>query len=430
MRHVNVLVIGAGPAGIAAATAAAKGGCSVLLVDDNAMAGGQIWRDSTVDTQHKRDAARETALENLRNSGAAILMGWRIFDAPEPNILSASSGDSVEQFHYEKLVIATGARERFLPFPGWTMPGVFGAGGLQALVKGGFPVAGKRIVVTGSGPLLLAVATHLQEDGAKIISIAEQASLTQLLSFTPALLSGPAKLWRGLGYKVALRHTPYCTGSWPVEALGETHLTAVRLTNGSRTWEEPCDFLACGFHLVPNAELASLLGCAFRGDFVQVNALQETSRKDVYCVGEPVAIAGLDAALIQGEIAGLACCGDTAKAEALSRRHTTSIHRFAGRLETAFRLRPELLSLANAETIVCRCEDVRFEQLAPYTSWTEAKLQTRCGMGPCQGRICGAATHTIFGWRTTSVRAPLYPVPIVAFSQSNLQTSTAIKETQ
>ena len=396
MKHIDVLVVGAGPAGIAAATAAAKGGRSVLLVDDNPAAGGQIWRESTVGTQHKRDAARETALENLRKSGAAVLAGWRIFDAPEPNMLSASSGDEVKQFQYEKLIIATGARERFLPFPGWTLPGVFGAGGLQALVKGVFPVAGKLVVVAGSGPLLLAVATHLQENGAKIVSIAEQASLTLLLSFTPALLSSPAKLWQGLGYKVALGSTPYHTGCWPVEALGETHLKAVRLTNGSRTWEEPCDFLACGFHLVSNTELASLLGCAFHGDFVRVSALQETSRKDVYCVGEPAGIAGLGAALVQGEIARLACCDDIANAESLSRRYTASIHRFAIRLEKVFRLRPELLSLANAETVVCRCEDVRFEQLVPYTSWTDAKLQTRCGMGPCQGRICGTATRPIF----------------------------------
>jgi NADPH-dependent 2,4-dienoyl-CoA reductase/sulfur reductase-like enzyme len=308
------------------------------------------------------------------------------------------------------------------------MPGVLGAGGLQALVKGGLPVSSKRVVVAGSGPLLLAVATHLQEYGAQIVSVNEQAPLTQMLSFAPSLLSSPAKLLQGLGYRAALARTPYRTACWPVAALGDTHLTAVRLTDGSRIWEEPCNFLACGFHLVPNTELASLLGCDLRGEFVQVNALQETSRHDVYCVGEPAGIAGLDAAVIQGRIAGLACSGKTSAAATLSGRHRESIDRFTVRLEKAFRLRPQLLSLASAETPVCRCEDVTFEQVAPFTCWTEAKLQTRCGMGPCQGRICGPATQAIFGWKTTSVRAPMYPVSIAAFNRLDPQHPTAMKE--
>ena len=430
MRHTQILVVGAGPAGIAAATAAAKANRAVSILDDNPAPGGQIWRNGIASSGQKENTFRDAALAQLHASGVRLVMGWRVFDAPAPNILSAISGDNVEHIRYDKLILATGARERFLPFPGWTLPGVFGAGGLQALAKGGFPVAGKRVVVAGSGPLLVAVAAHLREDGANIVSVTEQASLGQMMSFAPALLSSPTKLWQGLQYKAKLGSAPYRTGCWPIRALGKTHLTAVRLTNGSRTWEEPCDFLACGFHLVPNVELATLLGCAFRGDFVQVDSLQQTSLKDIYCAGEPVGIAGLDAALIQGEIAGIACCGDTARAEAFSSRHRTSIQRFTSRLEAAFRLRTELRSLADAESIVCRCEDVRFEQLVPYTSWTEAKLQTRCGMGPCQGRICGPATRTIFDWKTTSVRAPLYPVPIDAFCQSDLQIPPTLEETQ
>jgi NADPH-dependent 2,4-dienoyl-CoA reductase/sulfur reductase-like enzyme len=185
----------------------------------------------------------------------------------------------------------------------------------------------------------------------------------------------------------------------------------VRLTDGTETWEEHCDLLACSFHLVPNTELASLLGCNLRGDFVAVDEQQQTSVANVYCAGEPTSIAGLDAALLQGEIAGLACTGQPT---ASARARNAAEKKFAARLEAAFRLRPELRLLASLETIVCRCEDVTYGTLAARSGWTDAKLQTRCGMGPCQGRICGPATQTLFGWTQKSIRPPLFPVPVSA----------------
>src|SRR5580698_9675757 len=146
MRRAEVLVIGAGPAGIAAATAAAENGCKVIVLDDNVTAGGQIWRGATVDSANTQDAAKHRAMERLQRSGAQVLNGRSVFSAEASGTVQTLqetvSGSVVEQFHFEKLVLATGARERFLPFPGWTLPGVFGAGGLQALVKGGYSVAG------------------------------------------------------------------------------------------------------------------------------------------------------------------------------------------------------------------------------------------------------------------------------------------------
>ena len=422
MKRADVIVVGAGPAGITAATAAARHGQSVLLLDDNPRAGGQIWRGD-IEPPNKRakkgdDARRRRALDDLASSGATLLTGYRVFDAPAPRTLHAlreTGGDpEVVALQYDHLIVATGARERFLPFPGWTLPGVFGAGGLQALVKGGFPVRGKRVAVAGSGPLLLAVAAHLLQYGAHITSVAEQASLSQLAPFAASLWSSPAKILQGISYRAALGSTPYRTGSWPVSAIADEatgFLKNVRFTDGAKTWDEPCDMLACGFHLVPNTELASLLGCNLRGDFVEVDELQQTSVANVYCAGEPTGIAGLEAALLQGEIAGLACAGQ--KTGSLRPRNTAQ-QKFAARLETAFRLRPELRSLPALDTIVCRCEDVPYENLAGRSGWTEAKQQTRCGMGPCQGRICGPATQTLFGWTPKSIRPPLFPVPVSA----------------
>src|ERR1700735_3641798 len=202
MNRYDVIVVGAGPAGVAAATAAARHGRSVLLLDDNPAAGGQIWRGGVEPSSKRRtdreDEKKNRVLRGLVSSGATFLFGYRVFDAPAPGTLQAlseiASDPEVIALEYDRLIVATGARERFLPFPGWTLPSVFGAGGLQALVKGRFSVRGKRVAVAGSGPLLLAVAVHLREYGAHVTSIAEQASLAQLASFTASLWSHPAKI--------------------------------------------------------------------------------------------------------------------------------------------------------------------------------------------------------------------------------------------
>ncbi len=433
ITKTEVLVLGAGPGGIAAAAAAARSGRKVILLDDNAAPGGQIWRGGVSSPKEHVDQKKAAAVAALKVSGAELLYGWRVFDATSGNavtaIREADGSNEVRTFHYDNLILATGARERFLPFPGWTLPGVFGAGGLQALVKGGFSVEGKRVIVAGTGPLLLAVAAHLAQFGAKVVSVAEQASLGQLFPFATSLWSHPGKLVQGAQYRAAISGTPYRNGCWPIAAIGKDHLTAVRLTDGKKTWEEPCDYLACGFHLVPNVEVQSLLGCAFRGDFIQVDANQRTTVPNVYCVGEPTGIGGLDAALVQGEIAGLICAGKTREAQSLfSRRDKEKA--FAERLESAFRLRPEVLKLAAADTTVCRCEDVPHSTLAPHKSWTDAKLQTRCGMGPCQGRICGPAVEALFGWKPASVRPPIFPVPVSAFCAAPTSHSTQTETTE
>ena len=429
--RAQVLVVGAGLAGIAAATAAAENGRRVIVLDDNVAAGGQIWREATVEetgSSHRGDGKKGRALERLRRSGAQVFGGRCVFSAEASGTLQTSqetsSGSLIEQFRFDQLVLATGARERFLPFPGWTLPGVFGAGGLQALVKGGYPIAGKRVVVAGTGPLLLAVAAHLAQDGAVVPVIVEQAALGQLAPFAASLWAHPAKLLQGARYRATLRKTSYRTGCWVVEAIAGSdgrRLSAVRVSDGTRSWTEPCDLLACGYHLVPNTEIAALLGCQFRGKFVQVDQAQRTSLPNVFCAGEPTGIAGLEAAMLQGEIAGLACAGGS---DASLEKRSASERAFGDRMEKAFALRSELHSLPRPDTIVCRCEDVAFGNLHGYTGWTDAKLQTRCGMGPCQGRTCGPAVEYLLGWRQVSVRQPLFPVPLEAFCFAGEEVET------
>jgi D-hydroxyproline dehydrogenase subunit alpha len=413
----EVLVVGSGPAGITAAATAATHGRQVLLMDDNLAPGGQIWREATTGQEEESDNVKRKTLLALRVSGARVFSGWSVFDALRPGTLRAlyddGSGAHIADVSYGRLVVATGARERFLPFPGWTLPGVFGTGGLQALARGGFSVTGKRVVVAGTGPLLLPVAAHLRQMGARVTTVAEQASRRQLARFSAFLSRQPGKLLEGLQYRAAAGGSTYRLGCWPLAALGTEKVEGVRLTDGQRTWEEPCDLLACGFHLVPNTELAALLGCALHDGFVDVNDVQETSVTNLFAAGEPTGIAGLESALLTGTIAGLAAAGKLAEAKALLPRRQ-KLERFRARLKAAFALRPELLALPQPETIVCRCEDVTYAALTAFESWTEAKRQTRCGMGPCQGRVCGPATEALFGWRNSSVRPPLFPVPLSA----------------
>ena len=278
----------------------------------------------------------------------------------------------------------------------------------RGYVKNGLPITGKKVVVAGSGPLLLAVAACLRQHGGDVRMIAEQVPWSRLMSFATALLSHPTKALQAMQLKLGLASVPYRTGCWPVSAQGEGKLERVTLHTGQRTLQVECDYLACGFHLAPNVELAVLLGCELRDGCVRVDEMQQTSVAGIYCAGEPTGIGGLELSLAEGEVAGYAAAGQQAKAHArLGERAKWA--QFARRLEQTFALREELKSLALADTVVCRCEDVPLGRVREHHSWRAAKLQTRCGMGPCQGRICGAAIEFLLGWKMDSVRPPVFP---------------------
>jgi NADPH-dependent 2,4-dienoyl-CoA reductase/sulfur reductase-like enzyme len=279
------------------------------------------------------------------------------------------------------------------------------------MVKNGWPIERQRIVVGGSGPLLLAVADGLAKFGGRIISIAEQAPREGVLGFGLGLCLRPDKLWQGIGIKFRLAGVKYRLGTWPVRAEGDERVRRVMLTNGTETWTEECDLLACGFGLVPNVELALALGCELEEGKVKVDEWQATTTDGAFCAGEPTGIGGVDCALVEGRIAGYAASGRLEQARLLFKKRA-SWHRFRAALTKAFALRSELKRLATDETIVCRCEDVSLGRLRKFTQWRDAKLQSRCGMGACQGRVCGEATRFIFGWGMESVRPPILPARV------------------
>ena len=208
-----------------------------------------------------------------------------------------------------KRSFATGARERFAI--SWLdAPNVMGAGGLQSLVKTGLPIEGKKIVVAGSESALMAVAEYLNRSGAKVLLIAEQASRASLARFGFGLLGQTGKMSQALNLKRQLSGVKYLTGCWPVAASGRGNakLETVTMRRGTRTWEVNCDYLACGFHLVPNLELAQLIGCEITDGVVRVDEFQQTSVPTVYSAGEATGVGGLELSLVEGEIAGLGGC--------------------------------------------------------------------------------------------------------------------------
>jgi NADPH-dependent 2,4-dienoyl-CoA reductase/sulfur reductase-like enzyme len=402
----DVAVIGAGPAGMAAAIRASAGGAQVLILDDNPSAGGQIWRGMEESPDDRQ--AREW-FHKFASLQASVLNNCRVISAStHPLTLLAETPTDRLEVSPHSLILATGARELFLPFPGWTLPGVMGAGGLQAMAKSGLPIAGKRIVVGGSGPLLLAVSAYLRSHGAHVKLIAEHASQAAIARFGLHLTKQPAKFAQAVVLQFGLRGVPYLHGCWVEEALGDGRLQSVRIRHGRKTWTEDCDYAAIAYGLYPNAELALLLGCRMSGAYVAVDELQRTSIDNVYCAGESTGIGGVDLSLVEGEIAGYAATRNAEHARALSNKRKRA-QAFAEALDRAFALRPELRSLPREDTFVCRCEDVSFERLQQVTGFRAAKLHTRCGMGPCQARLCGPATEFLFGWRNDSVRPPLYP---------------------
>lgn len=426
--HVDVAVIGAGPAGIAAAARAAEAGRSVLLLDEAPNAGGQIWR------HRSRAATTATArrwLDRLSRTAADVRQGVAVVDvianggdAGWTIIAERHADGAVDVVRASAVVLATGARERFLPFPGWTLPGVLGIGGAQALLKQGTTFRGKRVVIAGTGPLMLPVAASLTEAGARVELVAEQARFSAVRDFGLSLLGTPDTLVQAARYRLGFIRTPYATGTWVTAVTGTDRVTGVTVSDGRSTRAVACDVLCTGYGLVPNVEMARLLGCSVSAVGVGVDTHQATSVPGVFAAGEVTGIGGVDLAVVEGEIAGAAAAGVSRLDGQLVRRRT-ALRDIAARLERAFAVRPEIRALATNDTIVCRCEDVRRGSVAPLRDSRQAKLHTRAGMGACQGRVCGPALEFLFGWPAGTVRVPLEPARLSTLSVAASSGSTA-----
>ncbi|MEZ2305208.1 FAD-dependent oxidoreductase [Paraburkholderia sp. RCC_158] len=422
-QHFDVIVVGAGPAGLHAALASAREGAAVALLDDNPRVGGQIWRQGPGIAP--QSPLRALLADLSRHGNVTHFPSTRVIAPLAPRGLLVESAERGGVcMTYERLILATGARERLLPFAGWTLPGVTGAGALQALIKGGMPVRGERVVIAGSGPLLIAALATARAAGARVLAVVEQGSAIKVARFGASLLREPAKLRQAVSMTRGFGGTRYWTSSMVEAAHGEHRVQQVTIRRGERRVTLDCERVACGFGLVPNVTLAQAFGCAIdEAGGIVVDASQRTSVEGVFAAGECTGVGGAELASIEGEIAGLgvgersSVDGSSPELTASSRLRTLHAQRqrwrrFAARVETAFALQPAARIPPADDTLLCRCEDVSVGEVRAFQNWRDAKLHTRCGMGACQGKICGTAANVYFGWPSAAPRPPFSPAQI------------------
>ena len=418
----NVVIIGAGPAGLSASLAAAAAGAPVLLIDSNPRLGGQYWRMSADDfqDQHNQHFDLDTGLLLINAvkarkeievwSGAQI---WSATNKDGKNTLRVIYQGKERIVNTENLILCTGAYDRTLPFPGWDIPGVMTPGGVQSLLKGHGVLAGKRVVVAGSGPFLLPVAAGVVKAGGSVVALLEANKSRRWLTSFFVLLENISKIKEAFYYiktiseaKVRARFGQAVIAA---HAASNGELESVDIAKIDRNFRIKkvqnikCDVAAIGWGFTADTSLAGSLGCnqlvaKDDGVVVWVDSEQQTSIPGVFAAGEITGIGGSDLSMAEGVIAGISAAkfvGCNVEVLKAHRKRRAKRQRFANALIKAYPIKPGWKSWLRDETIICRCEEVCLSDLKHSinelgaTDSRTAKLLTRCGMGLCQGRICG-----------------------------------------
>ena len=445
------VIVGAGPAGIRAAQALVAQGVRPVLIDEAARGGGQIYRrppahfTRTAATLYGTEAARATALH-----GTLDALHTQIDYQPDSLVWNAQGGlldvlhgptQATRTVPYRQLIVASGATDRVLPVPGWTLPGVYTLGGAQVALKFQGCAIGRRVVLMGTGPLLYLVAYQYAKAGAMVAAVLDTARFSDQLAAVPAMLTQPAVFAKGVYYVGWLRAhgVPVHNGIRPVRVLGEGRVAGVVWADGAgREHTLDCDAVGFGYALRSETQLADLLGCRFawaplhRAHLPERDAAGRSSVPGVYLAGDGAGIQGADAAEWAGELAALALLHDhgvavnAARMQALQGR-LAHLVRFRQGLERAFPFPADWAAHAPDALVVCRCENITAGELRACVRDTGAdemnrlKALTRVGMGRCQGRSCGVAAAEILAQATSQPvelvgrlrgQAPIKPVPI------------------
>ncbi|MER5203505.1 NAD(P)/FAD-dependent oxidoreductase [Streptomyces sp. NPDC002825] len=430
----DLAVVGAGSAGLSGAVTASELGLTVALLDTSAQTGGQYYRHPAPalgavrpEALHHDWSAFADLRRRLAGSGVSHLAGHHVWSTVREgdgtwtvHAVTGADGDGERpvRVRARALLLATGAYERQLPFPGWTLPGVVGAGGAQAMLKSGLVLPGRRIVVAGSGPLLLAVASSLAAAGAQVPAVVEAAGYLRYARSPRALLANPGKAAEAVLHGAGLlRHRVRVRlRSAVTEVHGTGRVEGVTVSRLDADWRPvpgtgrriACDALAVGHGLVPQIELATTLGCATRalpdGTLgLALDDFQETSERGLWAAGETGGVGGAELARTEGELAARAIAarllgrpaGEGRVAEL--RRRRDRMRAFADVMAAAHAPGPGWQGWLTDDTDVCRCEEVSAGRVRAAVTELGArdartvKLLTRAGMGWCQGRMCGTA---------------------------------------
>ncbi|MEO1091421.1 MAG: FAD-dependent oxidoreductase [Pseudomonadota bacterium] len=448
-------VIGAGPAGMAAAATATACGLSCVVIEEAVLPGGQAYRSPPVAfraPKKDRDRSDGDALRNeLARSGATLALGHRLWWIGERFRLATLGPDGPRTYRVTAVLVATGTTERVMPFPGWTTPGVIGLAAATILAKADGVVPGERLVVAGVGPLLPLVVAKALAAGARVEAVVDLAARYDWVRAALEGRSRPDLVARGTGWlaRATFARVPWLFRHTVARVTPSGDALGVEIApvddegrpTGVVGRTLAADSLCIGHGLVPTTEITRLLGArhVFRRDrggwIAAADAFGRTSVRGLYVAGDTAGIDGAAAAPLAGRLAATAVAHDAegsvgdpdgAEVRSLSRRRAAAV-RFGRAMARLSKPRPGLLAAASADVVVCRCEDVTRAEIdaavaAGARDVNQVKAWTRCGMGPCQGRMCGEAAAELVamhvgGRERTGLwtgRAPLRPVPLDA----------------
>ena len=465
MKDVDLIIIGGGPAGITAATEAARMGATVALIEENQNLGGKVFaptgntvKGSTADEIEKSiGSGMMKDFDEVRDNISVFLSTevWGFVDQKTVLLYSRDDIDkSVKRIRGDKLILSVGAFEKAIPFPGWTLPGVFSVGGLNTLVKKGI-LPGKRFLIAGTGPLQLVLANHLIHAGARLSAIVNAASLKDIAAnaFKLSANIDYLKIRSGFDYlrNIKRHHIPIYRSHIVSRVYGANEVEKAQIVKVDRSWnpikgtekEISVDSVAYGFGLIPSTELTQLCGCKHIYDEhlgywrVELNERMETSIPGVFAAGDGLTIKGYSAAIEEGRVAALEACAQLnrvsrTEADRLlqpSLRKLKRFNRFGQMMDVLSRPGPGIFNILSDETVVCRCEEVTMQDVISAVAdgardVNDIKRRTRLGMGHCQGRFCGQVINELI-WRLTGVRrqreiftprTPAKPVPFASLA--------------
>jgi len=463
----EILVIGAGPGGLVAASVAAEAGAEVVVLDERPIGGGQYYKQPS-SIEHVPESLSEDRqfsdgrilIERAMRSGARVLPGNQVWGAFVPNEFAVFDGEQSTIYKPKRTIVATGAHERGLPTPGWTLPGVMTTGAAQSMLRNYGTLPGKRILIAGNGPLNLQVALELFQAGAEVFAVAELANKPGVARFFEGLrmgLTAPGLMKNGIHYLIGLRRSG-------VPVLYQQGLASVEKTRtGLRAWtgrvrtdridaenSYDVDIVCMGYGFQPNNEILRCLGCRhsydeYRGHLVTDRSSNcETSVPGVYAIGDCCGLGGAPSALQDGVIAATAAVEslqitvspehrkEYKRAMRNLRRHQT----FQTALWQVFAAPRFQTELANSDTLICRCENVCLKDIEKAISGNSqsiaaVKRHTRLGMGPCQGRYCAPLVADLLAKRSGrpidefsffAPRSPLKPLRIADIVSSAKST--------
>lgn len=456
----QVIIVGSGPAGLAAADLLAGFGMRVLLADDNAMAGGQLLRRPGHTGKHFKpfepDRLKKKGLrlvDHINTGKVEFINGSQVLGIyPERVLLleTMQGQGRVMEFKADAIILATGSREKFLPFKGWTLPGVLSTGAAQILMKGSGILPARKMLIGGLGPLPLVLASEFATHGGKVTAVFDQSCTLDKLKIFASGRRGWSKIVEGAMHlgRLAVERVPVRQGTRIVKAAGKQHLESIligrvddrgRVVQGSEK-SYPAATLAIGYGFSPNLELPQQAGCTVSHDVdrggwhVNVSATMETSLPDIYAAGEATGIAGAGKSYIEGKIAGMQILYKNDRigwrefekqVRPLLRRQKQEI-RYGRFLNRLCHVKPGCYEDIPDDTIICRCEEITMgeirRQLAGnFMTMNSIKKSTRITMGRCQGRICGQILFDIISAFThhppetvgyTSARTPVKNVAL------------------